>query len=64
MNNPMYIAKWILVIAGLAWAYKGFSSNNIVESTFNGLESTIEIIVFGGAAVYVAYALMTKKSKK
>ena len=57
-------AKWVLVAAGLAWAYEGFTGTDIIANVFGGLEPIVDVVVFGGAAVYFAYYLLNKKSKK
>ncbi len=58
------IAKWILVIGGLAWAYEGIMGNDIIEQIFGSLEPTVDVVVFGLSAVYLAYFMVTKPYKK
>ncbi|MEX2007444.1 MAG: hypothetical protein WD992_01610 [Candidatus Levyibacteriota bacterium] len=62
--NLVKLAKWILVVGGLVLAYEGFSGTDLVEATFGSFEMYVDIIVFGGAAVYLAYVMLMKMGKK
>lgn len=57
------VAKWILVIGGLAWAYEGYSNTDIIESVFGNLEPVVDM-VFGLSAVFLAYFMVTKPYNK
>lgn len=60
---PM-LCKWVLVIGGFLLAYQGLTGVDLVMTTFGGLSQTVSIVVFGGAALVVAYHLLTMKHKK
>ena len=62
--NLMKLSKWVLIVSGLVAAYQGFTGTNLVESVFGSLGMYVNVIVFGGAAVYLAYGLLTMKKKK
>ncbi len=57
-------AKWVLVAGGLVLAYQGLTNTDIIQTVFGGLEPIVDVVVFGGAAVFLAYHLLSKKSKK
>jgi uncharacterized membrane protein YuzA (DUF378 family) len=62
MNMLMMIAGWILVLAGLAWAYEGITNVDIIEQIFGGsLEPIIDIFFFGGSALFMGYFMLMKK---
>lgn len=58
------LAKWVLVIGGILIAYQGLTGVDLVMTTFGSISQTVSIVVFGGAAVVVAYHLLTVKYKK
>jgi uncharacterized membrane protein YuzA (DUF378 family) len=58
------LSKWLLVIGGLVLAYQGLMGRDIVEQMFGGMKMYVDIIVFGIPAVYLAYVMLTKPSKK
>lgn len=57
-------AKWVLVIGGFLIAYQGLTGVDLVMTTFGSLSQTVSIVLFGGAALLVAYHLLTVKHKK
>lgn len=59
--NLMKLSKWVLIVAGLNAAYQGFTGTDLVSSVVGSFSMYVNIIVFGGAAVYLAYNLLTKK---
>lgn len=59
----MKFSKWILILGGLLTAYEGATGTNLVQSVFGSFSMYVNIIVFGGAAVYLAYGLLTMKKK-
>jgi len=65
MNKSLVMAaKWVLIVGGLAWAYEGLTNTDFIEEVFGSLEPMFDIVVFGGAAVVLAYHLLTMKAKK
>lgn len=61
--NLMKLSKWILIVGGLLTAYQAFSNVNLVSSVFGTFSMYVDVVVFGGAAVYLAYGLLTIKKK-
>lgn len=64
MKMHLMLAKWILVLSGLLWAYEGFTGSDLTETVFGSLEPIIDIVVFGGSAVLLGYHMLTMKPKK
>ena len=64
MRMHVMIAKWILVLSGLLWAYEGFTGGDLVETVFGSMEPIVDIVVFGGAAVILGHRMLTMKPKK
>ncbi len=62
--NLMKLSKWLLIVGGLLTAYQGLTGTNLVDSVFGSVSMYVDVIVFGGAAVYLAYGLLTMKKKK
>lgn len=62
--NLMKLSKWILIVGGLLTAYQGITGANLVDSVFGSVAMYVNVVVFGGAAVYLAYGLLTMKKKK
>lgn len=62
--NLMKLSKWVLVVGGLLIAYQAISGSNLVDSVFGSFSMYVNVVVFGGAAVYLAYGLLTMKKKK
>lgn len=56
-----WVAKWVLVVGGLLWAYEGIMGSDLTETVFGGLEPIVDVVVFGGSAVFLAYHMLTKK---
>lgn len=63
MKPHVKVAKWILILGGLIIAYEGFTGVDLIESTLGSLEPIVDIVVFGGSAVYLAYHILTMKKK-
>ncbi len=57
-----HVTRWALVIGGLLWAYEGFTNTDLVMRTFGSAEQVVDIIVFGGSALYVAYRMVSRKN--
>lgn len=64
MKIHLMLAKWILVLGGLLWAYEGFTGSDLIETVFGSLEPIIDIVVFGGSALILGYHMLTMKGKK
>lgn len=58
------VAGWLLVVSGLAWAYTGFTNNDLIGAVFGGLAPVVQIALFGGAAIYMVYVMVGPKKKK
>jgi len=61
MKNLFTLSQGVLVLAGLLWAYEGIMGSDLIETVFGSLEPTVDVVVFGGAAVIVGYHLLNKK---
>jgi uncharacterized membrane protein YuzA (DUF378 family) len=57
-------SKWILVVGGLGWAYMGYSRMDLFQQFLGDFAPMLELVVFGLAALYLAYHLLTMKGKK
>ena len=64
MKNYGMVVGWILVAAGLTLAYEGLTNTDIIQTIFGSFEPVVDVVVFGGAAVYKAWWLLTGKKKK
>ena len=64
MRNLVMVSKWVLVLGGLLWAYEGLTNTDLLEAILGSFEPVIDVVVFGGAAVVLAYHLLTMKGKK
>lgn len=60
-NSLVIYSKWVLILSGALWAYQGLTGTDLLMQILGGLTSTVEIVLFGGAAVYLAYKMLTKK---
>ncbi len=61
--NLVKFSKWVLIVGGLSTAYEAFSGVNLVQSAFGSFSMYVNVVVFGGAAVYLAYVILTVKKK-
>ncbi len=64
MKTHVMVAKWILVLGGLPWAYEGLTNSDLIENIFGTMEPVVDVVVFGGSAVLLGYHLLTMKHKK
>ena len=62
-NGMVATASWILVLGGILMAYESLTGTNLVQQIFGSLTSVINIVVFGGAALYKLYFMLNKKKK-
>ena len=60
-NGMVRVASWILVAGGLLWAYEGVTNTDLIQAVFGNLEPTVDVVVFGGAALYKLYFMLNKK---
>ncbi|HSX19146.1 MAG TPA: hypothetical protein VLE91_03345 [Candidatus Saccharimonadales bacterium] len=63
MKQHIMVAKWILVVGGLLVAYQGVTGKDLIASTLGSLAMIVDVVVFGGAALFLAYHLLTMKKK-
>lgn len=65
MKSYMMLVKWVLVVGGLLRAYEGLTKTDLILTTVgSNLAPMVNIVVFGGSAVLLAYHLLTMKKKK
>ena len=64
MKSLTVASKWVLVVGGLVIAYEGLTGTDLIETTLGSLEMVVDVVVFGGAALVLAYRLLTMKGKK
>lgn len=64
MKNLVVVAQWALILGGLVIAYEEFSGVNLVNQFFGTLATAVNVVVFGGAAVILAYHLLAGKKRR